>query len=69
MQAALGTQAEPSCLPLKFGGFKKIILFLFLATLGLHCFEGFSLVTSRDYSLVAVQGLLAVASLVSEHGL
>ena len=39
--------------------------------LGLHCGVGFSLVViSRDYSLVAVSGpLIAVASLVVEHGL
>ena len=39
--------------------------------LGLHCFAGFSLVaTSGGYPLVVVCGLLiAVASLVVEHGL
>ena len=46
--------------------------FLFsLAVLDLHCCTGFSLVVvSGDYSLVAMCGLLiAVASLVWEHGL
>jgi len=50
----------------------KIILFiLFLAVLGLHCYVGFSLVVaSRDYSPVAVLGLLvAVGSLIAEHRL
>ena len=39
--------------------------------LGLRCSVGFSLVVaSGDYSLVAVHGLLiAVVSLVAEHGL
>ena len=51
--------------------FLNIYIILFLALLGLCCFEGFSLVVvSRDYSLVAGPGLLiAVASLVGEHGL
>ena len=42
--------------------------YLLLAVLGLHCFEGFSLVVaSGGYSLVAVHGLLTVvASLVTE---
>ena len=45
--------------------------YLFLAVLGLRCFEGFSLVAmSRDYSVVVVNELLmAVGSLVAEHGL
>ena len=44
---------------------------LFLAVLGLHCYEGFSLaVASRGYCLVRVCGLLtAVASLVAKHRL
>ena len=44
---------------------------LFLAGLGLCCFEGFSLVpASRGHSLVVVHGLLIeVASLVAEDGL
>ena len=39
--------------------------------LGLHCCTGFSLVeASEDYTAVAKPGLLlAVASLVGEHGL
>ena len=42
----------------------KIIIYLFLAVVGTL------VVVSGGYSLVAVQGLLiAVASLVSEHGL
>ena len=46
-------------------------IYLFLALLSLLCCVGFSLVvTSRISSLVAVLGLLiAVASLVEEHGL
>ena len=51
----------------------KIILFtyLFFAVLGLHCCAGFSLVaTSGGYSLVVMHRfLIAVASLVVEHGL
>ena len=44
---------------------------LFLAALGLLCCSGFSLfVLSRGYPVVAARGLLiAVASLVAEHGL
>ena len=39
-----------------------MMLFFFLAVLGLHCYSGFS--------LVAMSGLpIAVASLVAEHGL
>ena len=53
--------------------FLKIILLicLFLAVLGLHCYTGFSLVVaSGGYSLDALEGhLLAVASLAVEHGL
>ena len=50
---------------------KKELFYLFLAVLGLHCCSGFSLVvTSRGYSLVAVQGLLiVVASLAAEYKL
>ena len=46
-------------------------LFLFLAVLRLHWCLGFSLVAdSRGYSLAVVHRLLiAVASLVAEHGL
>ena len=51
---------------------KIIFLFsLFLAMLGLHCCTDFSLVAaSRGYSLGVVSRLLiALASLVKEHGL
>ena len=52
---------------------KKIILFVYLllAVLGLCCCAGFSLVVAiRGDSLAAVRGLLiAVASLVGQHGL
>ena len=51
--------------------FCSFSLFLFLAVLGLHCCMGLSVVgASGGYSLRAVRGLLvAVASLVAEHGL
>ena len=52
--------------------FKKSFICLFiLAGLGLHCYEGFSLVAaSGGYSLVAVHGLpITVISLVTEHRL
>ena len=51
--------------------FFLIFVYLFLAVLGLCCSAGFSLVvTSGGYSLVAGHGLLiAVVSLVAEHGL
>ena len=43
-------------------GFLKLFIYLLLAVLGLHCYEGFP--------LVVLHGLLmTVASLVSEHGL
>ena len=47
------------------------LFYLFMAVLGLCCSAGFSLVVaSGGYSLVAVHGLLiAVVSLVAEHGL
>ena len=47
-----------------------MLIFLFLAELGLHCCAGCSLAVSRrGYSLAAVRGfLIAVASLVV-HGL
>ena len=50
--------------------FKIIFLYLFLTALSLHCC-GLSLVAaSGGYSLIVVCGLLiAVASLVAEHGL
>ena len=51
--------------------FKIMFVCLFLAVLGLRCFEVFSLVpASRGYSLLVVHGLLIrVASLVAEHEL
>ena len=56
---------------LAFFCFFKQNFYLFLAVLGLFCCVGFSLVAaSGGYSLVAVLRLLiAVASLVAEHGL
>ena len=49
----------------------KIIFYLFLAVLGLHCCIGFSLVVEiRGYCLAAVyEALIAVASLAVEHRL
>ena len=46
-------------------------IYLFLSVLDISCCMGFSLVNkSGGYSLVVVNGpLIAVASLVSEHGL
>ena len=53
--------------------FKKIIylIYLFLAVLGLHCcMRAFSSCGEQGLLFVAVRGLLiAVASLVVEHGL
>ena len=53
--------------------FSRFYLFyhLLLAVLGLCCSAGFSLVVgSKSYSLVKALGLLiAVASLIAEHGL
>ena len=52
--------------------FKKIyFIYLFLAALGLHCFvRTFSSCGERGLLFIAVRGLLiAVASLVAEHGL
>ena len=48
-----------------------LIIYLFLAVLGLHCHRGFPLdVASKGYSLVSVlRFLTAVVSLVVEHGL
>ena len=53
-----------------FSPFKNNV-YLFLSVLCLGCYSGFYLVTaSRGYSLVVVPGLLiAMASLVAEHGL
>ena len=51
--------------------FLKNLLILFLATLGLRCcVQAFSSCGERGLLFVAVHGLLiAVASLVAEHGL
>ena len=48
-----------------------VIIYIFLALLGLHSCVGFSLVwVSRGHSLAVVRGLLMSAvSLVEEHGL
>ena len=50
---------------------KKLLLILFLAALGLRCCpRGFSSCSKRGLLFVVVRGLLiAVASLVAEHGL
>ena len=63
-------------MPLPSGGFGDFffffaLIYLFLAVLDLGCCASFSLVeASGSYSLIAVHGLLiAVASLVVEHGL
>ena len=55
--------------PLVIDFFKKI--YLFLAALGLHCcVRAFSSCSEQGLLFVAVRGLLiAVASLVAEHGL
>ena len=53
-------------------GETQSILHSFLggAVLGLHCCMDFSPVAvSRGYSLVVVLGLIAVASLIVDHGL
>ena len=62
--AELGIRIQSAGSPVNF-------ICLFLAVLGLHCCTGFSLVMeSGGYSLASVRGLLiAVASLVAEHGL
>ena len=48
-----------------------LLMYLFLAVLGLHCYVGFCLVVpSRGHSLDAVHRLLfVVVSFVAEHGL
>ena len=50
---------------------KKGDFIYFLAVLGLHCYEGFSLLmVSGGYSLAAMLGLVTVvATLVAEHRL
>ena len=49
----------------------NVFIYLFLATLGLHCCaRAFSSCGERGLLFIAVHGLLtAVASLVVEHGL
>ena len=51
--------------------FIYLLIYLFLAALGLHCCaQAFSSCSERELLFVAVRGLLiAVASLVAEHGL
>ena len=45
-------------------------MYLFLAVMSLHCWEGFSLVVeSGNYSLVGLCKLIVVVSLVAEQGL
>ena len=59
-------------LPVFFFFYKFILfIYLFLAALGLRCFAcAFSSCGERGLLFVAVRGLLiAVASLVAEHGL
>ena len=59
------------CLCLREGFFFFALIYLFLAMLDFGCCASFSLVeASGGYSLIAVHGLLiAVASLLVEHGL
>ena len=50
--------------------FIYLFIYLFLAALGLHCTRAFSSCVQRGLLFIAVCGLLiAVASLVAEHGL
>ena len=51
--------------------FINLFIYLFLAALGLHCCtQAFSSCSEQGLLFVAVRGLLiAVASLVAEHGL
>ena len=50
--------------------FNLIIYYLFLVALGLYCVRAFSSCGERGLLFLAVRGLLiAVASLVVEHGL
>ena len=64
----------PSIIYLFFLPFKKIFIYfnyLFLTALGLRCCtQAFSSCSERGLLFIAVRGLLiAVASLVAEHGL
>ena len=67
------TFSQLPCLLCKISFFFKLIylIYLFLAALGLHCCaRAFSSCSEQGLLFVAVQGLLiAVASLVAEHGL
>ena len=58
------------CVCIRVFLFLLVSIYLRVAVLGLRCCAGFSLVVaSRGYSRIAVHGLLiAVASLVAEHG-
>ena len=47
----------------------KIFVCLFLAVLGLHCCEGFSLIAEWRLFLAGMRGLMWMASLVAEHEL
>ena len=63
----MGDPGLESCLFLKI----NLFIYLFLAALGLHCCaRAFSSCGERGLLFVAVRGLLiAVASVVAEHGL
>ena len=68
----LSNKAEISAYYLIQSSFlKNNFIYLFLTILGFHCHAGFSVVAaSGDYTLVAVHRLLvAMASLIAEHGL
>ena len=58
-------------MPLPSGGFFFALVYLFLAVLDFGCCASFSLIeASGGYSLIVVHRLLiAVASLLVEHGL
>ena len=62
---------EHSCTRVFFCFLKDKCIYLFLAALGLHCcVRAFSSCGERGLLFVAVRGLLiAVVSLVAEHGL
>ena len=64
-------KAEAFCITFKKNTFICLFIYLFLAVLGLHCCtRAFSNCGERGLPFVAVHGLLiAVASLVAEHGL
>ena len=67
-QGVWTTGAEPGLLPFFF----LILSIHFLATLGLHCYKGFSLVAANERGLLCscnVWAFTAVTSLVAQHGL